>query len=387
MSTAVDVERLTAATAHLDPPLAALDLASVTANAADLVRRAGGRPVRVASKSVRCREVLRLALRTPGFAGVMAYSLREAIWLVRGGIGDVLLGYPSADREALAELAADPILTGAITLMADGTGALDVARAAAGSGAALQVCLDIDASLRVGPAHLGVRRSPLRTPADAAALAQAALDRGFAVTGVMFYEAQIAGLPDRSAAVRLVKRRSAAELARRRGAVVAAVTAVAGPLRIVNSGGTGSLEVSSADPVVTEVSAGSGLYVPGLFDEYRSFDPRPALVFALPVVRRPAADIATLWGGGYIASGPSGRSRNPLLVTPGLQLLGTEGAGEVQTPVRGPGAASLQVGDRVWLRHAKAGELCERFDALHVVDGDAVTGAWPTYRGEGMTFG
>ncbi|HEY1740260.1 MAG TPA: amino acid deaminase/aldolase, partial [Acidimicrobiia bacterium] len=180
----------------------------------------------------------------------------------------------------------------------------------------------------------------------------------------------------------------AAELATRRGEVVTAVSkAAGGALEIVNSGGTGSLEISSADLSVTEVTAGSGLYVPTLFDRYNSFEAHPSLYFALPVVRRPADDIATLLGGGYIASGPAGKSRVPSPVAAGLELLGTEGAGEVQTPVRGAGAAGLHVGDRVWFRHAKAGELCERFDTVHVVVGNELVESVPTYRGEGKSFG
>jgi D-serine deaminase-like pyridoxal phosphate-dependent protein len=376
-----DLAALTRATAALDPPLAVLDLAAAQANLADLARRSGGTPVRVASKSVRCRYVLDLALSTPGFAGVMAYSLREALWLAASGIDDVLMGYPSADRGALAALSADPAALKSITLMVDGPGQL--AMSPPGS----RVCLDVDASLRIGRLHLGVRRSPLRTPQDAATLARDAAARGLRVVGVMFYEAQIAGLPDSSPAVRLVKKRSVAELATRRGAVVAAVQDAVGPLQIVNSGGTGSVEVSSADPAVTEVTAGSGIFVPTLFDKYRAFAPRPALFFALPVVRRPAPRIATLFGGGYIASGPAGKSRWPAPATPGLSLLGTEGAGEVQTPVRGKPAGALKVGDRVWFRPAKAGEQLERFDQVHIVEGDKITTSVPTYRGEGKTFG
>lgn len=383
---------LHAATADLDPPLAALDLSALRANAADLVRRARGVPIRVASKSVRCRAVLEEMLGSQltghgGFAGIMSYSLREALWLAGHGARDILLGYPSVDRAALAELAADTTLLDSITLMVDDVAQLDLIRAAVGgAGISPRVCLDVDASLRIGPLHLGVRRSPIRTPEQAERLARVARERGFRVVGVMTYEAQIAGLPDTNPAVRLVKRLSAAEIGTRRTHVLDAVRSVAGELEIVNSGGSGSIEVSVAAPEVTEVTAGSGLYVPTLFDGYRAFTPRPALYFALPVLRRPAAEIATVFAGGYIASGPAGASRVPKPVWPkGLRLIGTEGAGEVQTPFTG--AADLAVGDRVWMRHAKAGELCERFDAIHIVDADDRRTTVPTYRGEGRNFG
>lgn len=373
-----DLDALTRATAALDAPLAALDLHAAKANLADLARRAGGTPIRVASKSVRCRHVLELALATPGFAGVMAYALREAIWLARNGIDDVLIGYPTADRGALRELAGDPALLRTITFMVDDVEQLELLPRGA------QVCLDVDASLRIGPLHLGVRRSPLRTPDDAAAVARAAADRNINVAGVMFYEAQVAGMPDSSAAVRFVKRRSIAELDSRRAAVVSRVESVSGALRFVNSGGTGSLETSSADKMVTEVTSGSGIYTPTLFDHYRAFRPRPALYLALPVVRRPARGIATVFGGGYTASGQAGRSRmiRPVLGT--QKLIRTEGGGEVQTPVRG--VVDAHVGDRLWFRPAKAGEQLERFDTLHVVDGGTLVDSVPTYRGERQNF-
>ncbi|GAB3677233.1 alanine racemase [Angustibacter aerolatus] len=385
--------RLDRATRDLDPPLAVVDLTAFDRNADDLARRAGGLPIRVASKSVRSRELVRRALAHPGFHGVLAYSLREAAWLVRTGVtDDVVVAYPTADRAALADLAADPVLRRAVAVMVDGPDQLRLLAAAAHllGDAPLRVCLDVDASLRLGRLHLGVRRSPLHSPDDAGALAAtAARTPGVRVVGVMFYEAQVAGLPDASPAVRLVKRRSLADLAVRRAAVVRAVERACGDeLELVNGGGTGSLEATARDTAVTELTAGSGLYCPTLFDRYRAFRPRPAAWFALPVVRRPAPDVATLAGGGYIASGPVGRLRQPTPVAPaGLRLLRSEGAGEVQTPVQGAAARGLRVGDRVWFRHAKAGELCERFDRLHLVEGDAVTGTVPTYRGEGQNFG
>lgn len=383
------LDRVQAATADLDPPFAAVDLPTLRRNADDLIRRANGVPVRVASKSVRCRAVLAEVLGPElttrgGFRGIMAYSLREALWLVEHGARDILMGYPTVDRAALGKFAVSPDAVQAITLMVDSAEHLDIIRTALGKNTfRAKVCLDVDASLRVGPLHLGVRRSPLRDPEAAAGLARRADAAGFDVVGVMFYEAQIAGLPDSSLPVRLVKGLSARELSSRRGAVVEAVRAVVGDLELVNGGGTGSLEVTTADRVVTEATAGSGLYVPTLFDGYRAFTPNPSMFFALPAVRKPSPSITTLFGGGYIASGPTGASRVPRPVRPaGLKLLGTEGAGEVQTPVRGRAAASIPVGGRVWFRHAKAGELCERFDRVYLVDENGRTEV-PTYRGEG----
>ncbi|WP_344237569.1 amino acid deaminase/aldolase [Kribbella hippodromi] len=382
-----DFDRYARLTAGLDAPYAVIDLAAFRRNAADLVRRAAGTPIRIASKSVRCRPLIDAALELPGFRGVMSYALPEALWLARNGVDDILLGYPTTHRTALRELSADLEAAARITLMIDSPEHLDFIKASAAGDARIQVCLDVDASLRVFGQHLGVRRSPLRTPAEVAALARTvAADDAFELAGVMFYEAQIAGLPDTSPAIRWVKRRSAAELADRRGAVVDAVKQI-GPLRIVNSGGTGSLEVSSADPVVTEVTAGSGLYGPTLFDKYDIFRPEPAMAYALDVVRRPAPRIATLFSGGYVASGPAKKSRLPSPAWPaGLKLVGAEGAGEVQTPVQGQSSERLHLGDRVWMRYAKAGEMLERFDVVHAVDGEQVT-ELVTYRGEGKNFG
>lgn len=375
----MSVDAVARACAGLDGPVLALHVPTLRRNAADLVRRAGGKSVRVASKSVRVRWVLDDVLGREGVQSVMGYSPREARWLVDHGVEDVLLGYPTVDREALRQVQGAPV-----TLMVDDLAQLEYAPPG------MAVCLDVDASLRLGRVHLGVRRSPLRTPEQVAALAGRIAARGFRVRGVMFYEAQVAGLPDSSPAVRLVKKLSLRELAVRRAAVVRAVAAEVGPLELVNAGGSGSVAESAADGVVTEVTAGSGLYVPTLFDRYRSFRPDPSLFFAVPVVRRPAPGIVTAAYGGYVASGPPGANRVPTPVWPrGLRLLGTEMAGEVQTPLRG--GADLRVGDAVWFRAAKAGEVCERFERVHLVDdtpaGPAVVDVVPTYRGEGRCFG
>jgi D-serine deaminase-like pyridoxal phosphate-dependent protein len=231
-----------------------------------------------------------------------------------------------------------------------------------------------------------VRRSPTRTPAEALTVVRAAQASGLEVRGLMFYDAQVAGLPDSGPHLRLLKRRSLAELTERRAAVVAAVRSET-DLGFVNAGGTGSLHRFGDDVVVTELAAGSGLYGPTLFDGYDDFVPRPAMAFAVPVVRRPAPGVVTAFGGGYVASGEPGWSRVPTPARRGWSLLRAEAAGEVQTPVRGRGVDGLRLGDRVWMRGAKAGELLERFDSVHLVRGADLVGTVPTYRGEGRCFG
>jgi len=396
---AADLRRYNTATAHLEPPFAVLDLAAMRANAESMARRAAGKPIRVASKSVRCRGVISRVLAMDGFRGIMAYTLPEALWLAGSrSSDDILVAYPTADSGALRRLAGDAAAA-AITVMVDCPEHLDlIEKAIAGTAEPrpIRVCIDIDTSYIAlgGRIRVGARRSPVRTPADAAALARDIAGRpGLRLAGLMAYEGQIAGVGDNPAgrplygrAIRYMQRKSGAELAVRRAAIVAAVRAVA-PLEFVNGGGTGSVEKTTTEAAVTEIGAGSGLYQPGLFDSYRGFSGRPAALFALPVVRRPGPGVVTALGGGYLASGAGDATRLPRPFLPaGLRLDKDEGAGEVQTPLLGRAADGLRIGDRVWLRHAKAGELCERFGELHLIDGDAIAATVPTYRGEGKAF-
>jgi len=395
-----DKRRLDAATAHLDPPFAIVDMAAFRANAAAMTLRAGGKPIRLASKSVRCRALIEQVLEMTGFRGILAYTLPEALWLAaRGTSDDIVVAYPTTNRSALARLTGDATAATSIAVMVDSTEHLDLIEKIAAEVPGphpVRVAIDVDAGYVAlgGRFRAGARRSPVRTPADAVTLARSVLARpGLRLAGLMAYESQIAGVGDNppgrplyALGVRVMQGRSAAELAQRRGAIVAAIRELA-PLEFVNGGGTGSLEGTSAEPAVTEIGAGSGLYHPTLFDAYRGFSGQPAAMFTLPVVRRPGPGVVTVLGGGYPASGPGAWSRVPSLYLPaGLRLDREEGAGEVQTPLIGAAADSLQLGDKVWMRHAKAGELCERFSELHLVEGDAVVATVPTYRGEGQTF-
>ena len=386
---------LSAATADLETPVGAISLEALSSNAHDMLARANGKPIRVASKSVRVRSVLEAVLAIPGYAGVLAYTLPEALWLATT-IPDVVVAYPTADRAALRQLGTDEKLNQRVTIMIDSVAHLDLVDAAIAPGKRqdIRVAIERDSSWDAPVlGHTGVYRSPVHSPEQARALAEIVVARpGFTLVGMMGYEAQIAGLANqpasalRGVAVRWIQRRSIAELADRRGKAVAAVRAIA-DLEFVNGGGTGSLESTAADESVTDIAAGSGLFGPHLFDQYVHFAPAPAAAFSLSVVRKPTAEMATLLGGGWIASGPPSADRMPQLAWPhGLRMVPREMAGEVQTPVTGPAAGRLQVGDRVWLRHTKAGELSEHLNAFALVTDGKVVETVPTYRGEGKAF-
>ena len=392
---AVGYEGYEAVFASVEAPFAFVDLDAMWANAADMLRRATGKPIRVATKSLRCRPLIQAALaHDPGFRGLMTFTLPETLWLWELGFDDLLLAYPTADRQALARLAAIDEPTRPVVVV-DSAEQLDLIAGATAGGAPTRVCIEIDLSYWTagGRVKIGPKRSPVRTPQQAVELARE-IDRRpqFELAGLMGYEGHIAGVGDsprervRAEVIRRMRRSSLTDIRERRAAIVEAVSRVTS-LGFVNGGGTGSLELTAGEPAVTELAAGSGFYAPTLFDHYSSFSLRPAAMFALPVVRRPAPGWATVLGGGYLASGPADDYRLPQPHLPaGLELDSMEGAGEVQTPVHGGPADRLKIGDRVYFRHAKAGELCERFESLYLVSGGRIVDQVPTYRGEGRSF-
>ena len=347
-------------------PFAFLDLDAVWANAADMLRRSHGKPIRVASGSIRSRPVLeRLLDLDPGFQGALTFSLPETLWLWERGMRDLVVAYPTADRACLTRLARitseDPEEAPVVTV--DCLEHLDLIEEAAASFVApIRVAIDIDLSWRPfgGIVKIGANRSPIRTAGDAVALAQE-IDRRerTKLVGVIAYEDQIAGVPDnvpRKAINNLLVRRmqaaSAKDVEERRAEIVTALSEVA-ELAFVNGGGTGSIEPAASEWAVTEIGAGSGFYAPVPFDHYRSFRPRPAAMFALPVTRSAGIDVGVQ---GAERALPGTRSDRP------------------------------RIGDRVYFRDLRAGDLCERFDRLYLVTGTTIREEVPTYRGEGKAF-
>ena len=374
-------------------PTLIIDAAALEHNLNRLAELAGGVPLRVVTKSIRIRGIVEWALAHDSVTGVMCYSPAEAMWLARTGIQDILVAYPHVDADTFAQVAADETLRREITFMVDSPEHVGyMSRIAQAAGGELNVAIDFDSSLPLGPTVIGAHRSPLKSVAEVTELGRSIeANPGVNIVGVMFYEAQVAGVQDLTPVHRLIKRKSMDYLLTMRHRVVDELGKF-GDIRIVNGGGSGSVHITGQDPVITDIAVGSGLFTPTTFDRYDAIGTRPASYFVSPVVRRYSDDSVVTFSGGYNASGVSNASRSPQPVHPqGLKYYGQEGPGEVQTPLHGKGARDLALGDPVWFRHAKAGEGNERFDEALIVTEpgrDSVFPATlPTYRGEGKNFG
>ncbi|MHB8419656.1 MAG: alanine racemase [Myxococcales bacterium] len=395
-----DWERFRRALSGVPLPAGVVDLDAFEANAATLLglARAGGKTLRLATKSLRCPALVRRGLELGGGTarGLMVYGAEEAAFLAGEGFDDLLLAYPTLQPSDVDALAGAAKAGTTLTTAVDAPEQLDALAAAAGrAGTRARVTLDVDVGFRAAGLTAGVRRSPLRSVADVLALAdRIAREPRLLLDGLLTYEAQIAGVPDRApfspwlnAAKRAMKRASRPQVSRIRRELVDALRRRGASLRLVNGGGTGSLAFSAQDPSLTEVTAGSGLLDSRLFDWFEGLALRPAAYFALQVTRRPREDTVVCHGGGWVASGEAGPDKLPAPALPrGCRLLPLEGAGEVQTPVLLPKAVRLELGDPIFFRHAKAGELAEHVNEYLLVRGDAVAARAPTYRGLGRSF-
>ncbi len=382
-------------------PAAFVDLDAFDRNVAHVAELVGPSrlPVRIATKSLRVPALIaRILDHGAPYRGLMCYAAEEAAFLHDQGFDDLLVAYPTVQASDLQLLRALHEAGADVKLMVDDEGQLEaLERALSGCSRPFPAVLDVDMSLRMpGGLHLGVRRSPVRSVARALELFASTRELAHVhLVGLMGYEAQVAGLGDRNPFKRAmnpvfgwVRRRSIKEVARRRETLAQALASEGFEIELFNGGGTGSLDTTPAEPWLTEVTAGSAFLCSHLFDYYSGVRFDPAAFFALQVTRSSDDGYVTCAGGGYVASGEPGWDKVPVVHHPaGASLVSTEGCGEVQTPLQLPAGVDLHPGEAVVFRHAKAGELAERFEQYLLVAGGEVVDRVPTYRGMGQCFG
>lgn len=381
--------------AHLVRPFACIDLEALDRNIAFVNQEALGKNIRIATKSVRSINLLRyIAERLDHHAGFMTFDLRETFHLLNEGFDDLLLGYPQLEESLIEETIPFVKQGRTVTFMIDSVKQWQwLEEIGERHQVMFEICLDINLSVDFKVLYFGTKRSALQNVEDfQILLASASSVKYTKVTGIMGYEAQIAGVTDvpvarwQAPAIQLFKKLSLQKISDFRQEVVQLARQNCPDLQFVNGGGSGSIDFTARAEEVTELTIGSAFYFPALFSRYRNLPLDNAVNFALRVTRNPEPGVIVCNGGGYIASGATGADKNPVPIWPeNLSYLKNEGAGEVQTPLQDK-KGQLQIGDTVYFKHAKAGELCERFNELHARRQTKYSGAFTTYRGDGECY-
>lgn len=414
--------------AHIIPPKAPsawLDMDALDHNITLVNQKTKSVQLRLATKSIRSIDVLHyIKDKSPNFIGLMSYAADESVYLLENGFDNILCAYPTLDMASVAATF-DYTKQGATMIwMVDRPEHVDVLNEVGKiHDVVIDVCLDINMSMPLPKLYFGTKRSALMSIKDVKKLLKHIKKcRHINVSAAMGYEAQIAGLPEHlpgkallSPAIRLLKSRSQRQVSKRRRSIVEYLNKQGYTLKLVNGGGSGSMDFTSSQPEVSEITVGSAYYKPAYFDYMDSMHEfQPAAGFVLPVTRQPEKGVITCHSGGFIASGATGADKAPVIHYPEyLSLLNDEGFGEVQTPMaiskakKDGDTPRFSIGDVVWCRHAKAGELCEHFNELicyrqsaqSITDGFARSeGTRPiiniktknqvmtTYRGEGKCF-
>lgn len=380
-----------------EKPFAFVDLDLFDQNIKDILARAGAKKIRIASKSIRSVALMRRILDYDSqYQGIMCFTAPEAVWLSELGFDDLLVAYPTyypAHIEAVAKC----VQKGKkIYLMTDKKEHLEqIHQIGSQLNVQIPICLDLDMSSHFPGLYFGVHRSSLVDKNSVEQYLKMLPNYPFAkLQGLMGYEAQIAGLGNnfkgqaiKNAVIKLLQKRSIQEIAKRRAEIVNLVEKTVGKLDFVNGGGTGSMETTRTENCVTEIAVGSGFFTPTLFDNYGGFKHQPSAGYAIEIVRQPQPNIFTCLGGGYVASGALGIDKIPSPFLPeGAALTTNEMAGEVQTPIIYKGKENLKIGDPIFMRHSKAGELCERFNHLLLLQNGKIVDKTTTYRGDGKCF-
>lgn len=381
---------------QLKKPFAFVDLNTFDQNLEALVAQCGEKDIRIATKSIRSMVLLqRISNKIPNVCW-MCFSIDEAVMLAENGFDNLLVAYPSLQQKAV-ERVCEQIKKGKkIYLMTDNVWHLkNLDAIALKNNVVLPVAVDIDVSMNFMGIYFGVYRSSIRTTAQFKKYLDALpAYKNVTLKGVMTYEAQIAGVGDNSKGkffynkiITFLKQKSLPKIEKTRAELKKQITEAGVTLDFFNGGGTGSLTHTSKDKNVSEITFGSGLFTPTLFDNYKDFKGSPATGFVLEVCRHPQKNVYTALGGGYVASGSAGIDKLPKIMYPkSAKLFTNEGVGEVQTPFKTQSPIDFESEGFAVFRHAKAGELCERFSFLYGFENQEKPIKIPTYRGEGYTF-
>lgn len=380
-------------------PSAWLDLDALDKNIAIVNAKTAKVNLRIASKSVRSLAVLNyIKENTPNYIGIMSYSAEESVYLLENGFKNILCAYPTLDKDRIIKTFDYTAQGAKMVWMIDRLEHwLLLENLAKTHHTMVEICLDINMSMPLPKLYFGTKRSSLIDKKQLKKLLKRTENFSHTkIVGLMGYEAQIAGLPEHlpnkallTPAIRALKKASKKQVSIRRNAMLKLLKKMGHKIELVNGGGSGSMDFTCSQSEITEITVGSAYYYPALFSYMDSMkDFTPSAGFVLQVTRQPEEDVVTCHSGGFVASGSVGVDKSPIIHYPqNLQILTDEGFGEVQTPIESTtGDLNLKIGDYVWCRHAKAGELCEHFNTIAVYRDNEFLEEISTYRGDGKVF-
>ena len=230
-------------------PALILDLDVVRRNIQFMAERLSTSKARL-RPHVKCQKNLELARLQieAGAIGVCTATVWEAIVMSRGGVRDVLIANQVVGRDKIAALAQEA-RRGCLTVAIDNPkNAEDLSHAAHAAGSKLKVIIEVD---------VGMGRGGVRSAEEAVRLAEHVANlRSLEFRGVQGYEGHCMLEPDRS--LRIAKAHAAMD---HLGSVIDRLSATGFRCEVVSAGGTGTYDITGNNPRVTEIQAGSYVFM------------------------------------------------------------------------------------------------------------------------------
>ncbi|MDA3912824.1 1-acyl-sn-glycerol-3-phosphate acyltransferase [Oleiagrimonas sp.] len=365
-------------------PLCYLDLDLLERNIRSILKRTGGKKLRVDARMLQCPGIIQRVMRSsPRFHGVKCSTVAEAIRLLdMDDMSDMLVTCPTVQSKALERVCAAIEAAHQITLTVDSPAHLEaISKIASRRDARVPLCVELDMSIARAGLEGPARRSPIRSNEALLRLVQRIDETpGVYFRGVLTHETQrnhfaewmsSGGGGDKAA----LSKRNAARVQARRHEMVQALQAQGHEDFLVNCGGAGSMSFNASHAAVTEISVGAALFGLDPDDEQDI----PAAGYAAEIIRKPGEDRYTCLVGGYTASRTAGTQSLPRPYLPdGAYLDELHGSAEAQLPIRC--TERLDIGDMVFLHPVNTNEMCERFSRLQLVQNGAIVGEAETYR-------
>jgi len=342
-------------------PALILDLDVARKNIKFMAERIRSMPadLRPHTKVQKCTELALLQVEA-GAIGVCTATVWEAIVMRRAGVGDVLVANEVQGPEKMRAFAEEACREerGSLRVAVDDEGnAAELSEAARAADATIGVLIEVD---------VGMGRGGVRSVEEAVALAQA-LDKlpNLRLDGVQGYEGHCMLEPDQD--LRIKKARDAMD---HLGETVRELKEAGFPCPIVSAGGTGTYDITGADRRVTEIQAGSYVFMDNFHGSLVPGFSRSLTVLSTVMIKH----------GNTIVMDAGRKSIGIDFIQPTMVEYPDYQAryfAEEHALFDVDGGCPLKRGDKVEFVPGYAPTTVNLYDAYHVFENDVVADIWP----------